>query len=165
MKPQDHTDEAPLAWLCAQDSASRLLAHSQMSWTQASFEYRAAHDVLALTLLLTCPPEALPGFSPADMPPLRALVIDDVEWALWCRTTLDVGACGMPPADREAADSAYRWLTSSRLLCGSLDEALGVCVATANRRGAGVSVGVTLARRALNSWAHDHPTPSGPNGA
>jgi hypothetical protein len=161
VNPQDLTDEVPLAWLCAQDSASQLLAHSQAPWPQASFEYRAAHEVLALTLLFSCPSEALPGFSPAGLGTLRALVTDDVEWALWCHATLDVGACGMSSADRKVADSAFRWLTSSRLLGGSLDEALGVCTATATCRGSGVSVGVMLARRALGSWARKHPSNPG----
>lgn len=165
MTPQGHTVEVPLAWLCAQDSASRLLAHSQAPWPQTSFEYRAAHDVLALTLLFTCPPEALPGFSPADLGTLPTLVTDDVEWALWCHATLGADARGLPPADRKLAGNAFHWLTSSCLLGGSLEETLGICTATATCRGAGVSVGVTLARRALGSWAHKRSPGPGPNSA
>ncbi|MGW1561939.1 hypothetical protein ACWCQ1_36210 [Streptomyces sp. NPDC002144] len=146
----------PLAWLCAQDSASRLLTHSQEPWPQASFEYRAVHDVLALTLLFTCPLEALLAFSPADFEAAHALVTDDVEWAVWCQARLDTG--DLPPADREPAARTFRWLAASRLLGGSLDEARGICVSTATYRGAGVTAGVTLARRVLGPWAHQrHP--------
>ncbi|MFH8533784.1 hypothetical protein ACH4GE_35855 [Streptomyces tendae] len=141
----------PLAWLCAQDGAGRLLARSQAPWRLPSFEYRATHHVLALTLLLTCPSEALPGLGGADAGTLRTLVSDDVEWALWCHTTLTTGTGGLSSADRVAADGAFHWLTSSRLLGGSLDDALGAWTATATRLGAGVGVGVMLARRALSS--------------
>ncbi|WP_331764692.1 hypothetical protein [Streptomyces anthocyanicus] len=151
----------PLAWLCAQDSASRLLADSQAPWPQASFEYRAVHDVLALTLLFTCPLEALLAFSPEDFDAAHTLVTDDVEWAVWCQGRLDDG--DLSPADRELAASTFRWLAASRLLGGSLDEIRGICTATAACRGAGVSVGVTLARRALDSWAHRHPSDPGPH--
>ncbi|MEV2235403.1 hypothetical protein AB0H69_43550 [Streptomyces phaeochromogenes] len=153
----------PLAWLCAQDSARRLLAHSQAPWPQASFEYRAPHDVLALTLLFTCPLEVLLAFSPGGFDAAHALVTDDVEWAVWCQGRLDVG--DVSPADRELAARTFRWLAASRLLGGSLDEARGICTATGTCRGAGVSVGVTLARRALGSWAHKRSPGPGPNAA
>ncbi|MEU9337094.1 hypothetical protein AB0D49_28665 [Streptomyces sp. NPDC048290] len=156
MTPRSDAAEVPLAWLCAQDSASRLLAHGQPLWSQASFEYRAAHDVLALTLLFTCPPGASPGFTPADLGAMHARVADDVEWALWCHAHLDAGTWSLAPADWTLARVAFRWLESSRLLGGSPDATLGICAATATRHGAGVSVGVTLARRMLDPWAYQY---------
>ncbi|MFJ2478594.1 hypothetical protein ACIOWI_37810 [Streptomyces sp. NPDC087659] len=150
MNSQGDVAEVPLVWLSAQDGASRLLAHSQACWPQASFEYRAVHDVLALTLLCTCPVEALPGFSSTELGALRALVEDDVEWAVWCQGRLDAGTWDLPPADRILAGRAFHRLSAGRLLAGSVDEALGICAATAAYRGAGVRLGVTLARRLLD---------------
>ncbi|MER6168060.1 hypothetical protein [Streptomyces violaceorubidus] len=141
----------PLAWLCAQDGAGRLLARSRNPWRLPSFEYRATHHVLALTLLFTCPPDAMPALGGEDAGMMRTLVSDDVEWALWCYTTLATGAGGLSSPDRIAADGAFRWLTSSRLLGGALDEELETWTDTATRLGAGVGVGVLLARRALGS--------------
>ncbi|MFF8432304.1 hypothetical protein ACF07Y_45710 [Streptomyces sp. NPDC016566] len=107
------------------------------------------HDVLALTLLFTCPAETLPGVSSTDLGALRAVVADDVEWAVWCQGHLDVDAWDLRPTDRKPAGRAFHWLAASRLLGGSVDEAMGICAATATCRGAGVSVGVALARRVL----------------
>lgn len=145
--------EVPLAWLCAEDSASRLLVCSQAPWSQASFEYRAAHDVLALTLVFTCPPGP-----PADLGTPHALLADDTEWALWCHARLDTGLCSLQPADKRLAVRAFRGLTSSRLVGGSLDQTLEACAVTVVGRGAGVSVGVASARRVLDPWAEqNHP--------
>lgn len=149
MTTQAWTAEVPLAWLCAQDGAGRLLARSEAPWPPGSFEYRAVHDVLALTLLFACPVEALPGVGSTDLRALRAVVADDVEWAVWCQERLDVGAWDLPPTDRKPAGRAFHWLAASRLLGGSVDEATGICAAAAACRGAGVSVGVALARRVL----------------
>lgn len=163
MNPQDHADEVPLAWLCAQDEADRLLGADQAPWWRPTFEYRAAQDVLALTLLLTCPSDALPGLHPSDVGALRALVADDVEWALWCHTTLDSGDPDLTPADRRPAEGAFHRLTSGRLLGGSFDESLGICAETATWRGTGLSVGVTLTRRALGAWTRTGPSGHRPN--
>lgn len=149
MTPHCDVAEVPVAWLCAQDGASQLLAQSGVSWPPASFEYRAAHDVLALTLLFARRSGAGLELSPGKIGLLRALVADDVEWAVWCQARLNLCPPGLPRADRHLAVRAFRWLAASRLLGGSLSDVVGACTATANCRGAGVSVGVALARQQL----------------
>ncbi|MGW3149542.1 hypothetical protein ACWDG1_33740 [Streptomyces sp. NPDC001177] len=142
--------EVPVAWLCAQDGARRLLAQSAACWPHASFECRAVHDVLALTLLFACRDELLLKVGQAEAGRLRALMADDVEWAVWCHGRLDPGVSDLACADRELATRAFRWLAASRLLGGSLDEALGARAVAATWRGAGVGVGVALAQRVLD---------------
>ncbi|MFJ7098837.1 hypothetical protein ACIQWL_53585 [Streptomyces mirabilis] len=153
MNPHDDVREVPVAWLRAQDGASRLIAHSGARWPQASFEYRAVHDVLALTLLFAGRDAPLLNVSQAQPGVLRTLVADDVEWAVWCQGCLDPGVSDLPRADKELATRAFRYLAASRLLGGSLDEALDIRTVTATFRGAGVGVGVALAQRVLDPRA------------
>ncbi|WP_331747820.1 hypothetical protein OIA45_48190 (plasmid) [Streptomyces chartreusis] len=115
-------------------------------WPQASFEYRATHDVLALSVLLACPNPVGQG----DRRALRALVDNDVEWALWCESQLTCGALALSSPDLALAGAAWRWLANSRLLGGSFH--VQACQETATRSGVGVSVGVTQARRLLNRF-------------
>ncbi|MFJ5036096.1 hypothetical protein ACIQB5_51015 [Streptomyces sp. NPDC088560] len=153
VSPQGHLAEVPIAWLSAQDSASRLLDETGACWPAASFEHRAVHDVLALTLLFAARFEA-PSDSCEDLGLLQALVADDVEWAVWCQGRLGLADSDLSRSDRERAERTFRWLTDTRLVAGSLSDTLGVCALSAPFRGAGVSVGVALAQRVLDLWAH-----------
>jgi hypothetical protein len=146
--------EVPVAWMCAQDGASWLLAQGGSCWPPASFEYGAVHDVLALTLLFTYRNTPLSEASRARIGVLRPLVTDDVEWVVWCQGRFDHGVPNLPRADKELAARRFRSLAASRLLGGSLDDVLDTCAVTATCRGAGVSVGVALARRVLDAQTH-----------
>lgn len=162
MNPHDDVAEVPVAWLRAQDGASRLIMHSGACWPQASFEYRAVHDVLTLTLLFAGRDTPLLNVNQAQPDALRPLVADDVEWAVWCQGCLDPGVPDLPRADKELATRAFRYLAASRLLGGSLDEALDIRAVTATCRGAGVSIGVALAQRVLDPCprrCHTNPWP------
>ncbi|MEV0186105.1 hypothetical protein AB0I54_43755 [Streptomyces sp. NPDC050625] len=150
MNPQDDAVEVPAAWLRAQDGASWLITHSGACWPQASFEYRSVHDVLALTLLFAGRDTPLLNVNQTQPGALRTLVADDVEWAVWCQGCLDPGVPDLLRADKELATRAFRYLAASRLLGGSLDEALDIRAVIAASRAAGVSVGVALAQRVLD---------------
>ncbi|MGW2562289.1 hypothetical protein ACWCXB_24130 [Streptomyces sp. NPDC001514] len=157
MSPRgERAADVPMAWLCAQEAASRLLAPSGAYRPQASFEYRAAHDVLALTLLFRGR-DSVPSESPAGRRELRTLVADDVAWAVWCQARLGPGSPDLSCADRDLAGRAWGRLTASRLLGGSLDDALGACANTATCRGAGVSVGLAVARQLLDARSGQQP--------
>ncbi|MFC8277547.1 hypothetical protein ACFUJR_34430 [Streptomyces sp. NPDC057271] len=134
-----------MAWLCAQESARILIEEGGVSWPQASFEYRATHDVLALSVLLA----RLDAEDELQLErrALRGLLDNDVEWATWCESRLMCGASALSLPDLAVAGAAWRWLAGSRLLGGSLQAQ--VCQETAMCRGVGVSVGVTQARRLL----------------
>lgn len=153
MNPCDDESEVPVAWLRAQDRASRLIAHSGAFWSQASFEYRAVHGVLALTLLFSCRDVPRYNINQAQLGKLRPLVADDVKWAVWCQGRLNPGVSDLPCADEERATRAFRYLAAGRLLGGSFDVALDMGAVTATSRGAGVSVGVALAQRILDPRA------------
>jgi hypothetical protein len=141
----------PVAWLCAQDSASALIAAGGHGWPRSSFESRAAHDVLALTVLLT-------GFgrtgglpAPFELGVLQRLLMDDVEWAVWCQSVLDGGAPGLTEADVTAAGAAWQWLSHGRLLGGTLVDLCSPCDPVSSLHGVGVSVGVAEARKAVGT--------------
>ncbi|WP_126903436.1 hypothetical protein [Streptomyces sp. WAC 01325] len=150
MNPHDGVTRVPMAWLRAQDGARQLIAHSDARWPKASFEYRVVHDVLALTLLFAGREVPVPNGDQAQPGLLRPLLDNDVEWAVWCQGRLDADASDLPRVNKDFAAQAFRCLAASRLLGGSLDAALDARTITAVFRGAGVSVGVMLARRVLD---------------
>lgn len=123
-----------------------LIEEGGVLWPQASFEYRATHDVLALSVLLARLESE--GEPQLEWRALRGLLDNDVEWALWCESQLMCGASAFRSPDLVVASSAWRWLAGSRLLGGSLQaqvrQEMTMC------RGVGVSVGVTQARCLLD---------------
>ncbi|MFD9053183.1 hypothetical protein [Streptomyces zaomyceticus] len=153
MNPREHVAEEAVAWLRAQDGASRLLLFSGAWWPTESFEHHAVHDVLALTLLLGTGVSPVPD-SMEELDRLRELMAYDVEWAVWCQRSLDSGASDLSCADRVRAKGAFRWLVDSRLVGGSLISGLEGAEIAAPYRGAGVSVGVALAQHVLDLWAN-----------
>ncbi len=143
----------PVAWLCAQDSASAIIAAGGQGWSRSSFESRATHDVLALTALLT-------GFgrtgglpTPFELGVLQRLLMDDVEWAVWCQSSLNAGAPapGLTEVDVTAAGAAWQWLTHGRLLSGTLLDPCSPCDTVSSLHGVGVCVGVAEARKAVGT--------------
>jgi hypothetical protein len=134
--------EPPMAWLCAQDNALALITAGAPGLATASFERRAASDVLALTLMLGG--AAAPGRVWSGASGVQELLADDVEWALWCQARLDQPPAGLLAADLEMARSAWRWLEHSRLLPGPN---LRIYPSGMALPGIGVSMGVAIARR------------------
>ncbi len=141
----------PLAWLCAQDSASALIAAGGQGWPRSSFEARALNDVLALTILLA-------GFgqtgglpTPFELGVLQRLLMDDVEWAVWCQSALNTGTPGLTDVDATAAGAAWQWLTHGRLLGGTLLSPCSPRGTVSCFHGVAVSVGVVEARKSLGA--------------
>jgi|HubBroStandDraft_6_1064221.scaffolds.fasta_scaffold11124_4 hypothetical protein len=144
--------EPPLAWFSARDISLALIMATEPAWPRASFEHRAAHDVLALTLMLGGTAGIARGPAASDLRRLQRLLADDVEWAAWCQGSLDRPPVGPTVADTEMACSAWRWLARSRLLEGSIQ-----CIrlpGVAFCSGMGVPSGAAAARRVLDLAVH-----------
>lgn len=132
----------PAAWQCAQRTAANLIERAWKSPPPlASFEYRATHDVLSLTILLL----ASAREQREDLLCAAAAVVDyDLEWALWCSTALAQAPAHLSPADFDAANSAWEWLTHSRLFGDDPFYRPGGYADAATRSGAGLTIGVAL---------------------
>ncbi|MFK0223869.1 hypothetical protein ACIQWN_37530 [Streptomyces vinaceus] len=146
MSTADAEHDMSLSWLCAQETARIFIEEDGTFAPEASFEYRATHDVLALSVLLSCSSSAEQGERRA----VRGLVDNDVEWALWCENRLMRGALTLSPTDLALAIAAWQWLAGSRLIGGTFH--LQECRPTAMLSGVGVTVGVTEARRLLDRY-------------
>jgi hypothetical protein len=149
-----HRDEPgqPVTWLCARHIADLLVGRAWVAPPgMATFEYRAARESLALTSLLTSTDAPLWQDAWDQLREMQALLAHDVEWALWCSSQLTRAPAKLSMADVDAAFSAWSWLARSRLLGGGLFHCRGACVGTEARPGAGVSVGVVIARRTLRN--------------
>jgi hypothetical protein len=141
----------PLAWFCAQDSASTLLRASGSPWPQASFEYHAIHDVLSLTSLFTGLISLEAKESRRSLSYQRRMVEDDVGWAVWCEYRLAFTVDGITRADMHSAHRAWRWLKNSQLLAGTLHEIHHWPMVPVKRPAAGLSIGVAYARLLIDN--------------
>ena len=124
-----------------------MITASEPGWRESCFEHRAAHEVLALTLMLSGVAATAHRLAASDRRDLQRLLADDVGWAVWCQGRLDHPPDGLTGADIEMARSAWRWLARSKLLGGSL---LGVCApGVESCPGMGVPLGVAKAQHAI----------------
>jgi hypothetical protein len=139
--------EPPLSWLCAQENALTLITLGESRWGKASFEHRAAHEVLALTLVLSGTAAMGHGLAASDRANLLRLLADDVEWAVWCQGSLDHPPSELTASDIEMSRAAWSWLTHSRLVAGSLPDICSRGVAVCP--GIGMALGVAMARNAV----------------
>jgi hypothetical protein len=129
----------------AEASACALITARRPDWRQASFEFCSTQHVLALTMMLADADRVTGIIRTADMR-IAHLLADDVEWAIWCQWQLDHPARGLTVADTSGGRAAWRWLTCSRLLAGSLHELCPACAATPSSAGVGIALGVALGR-------------------
>jgi hypothetical protein len=141
--------DLPLTWLRAEEAACALIAARRPGLRKASFEFRATHHVLALTVMLADAAKLTGNVATHQARILQGLLADDVEWAVWCQGQLDDPAPELTVADTELASCAWRWLTHSRLLGGSFQEPCSPCAAVASFRGVGVALGVAQSRGVL----------------
>ncbi|MFJ4633976.1 hypothetical protein [Streptomyces sp. NPDC088847] len=146
----DAEHRVPAAWRCAQETARILIDEGGLRWPRASFGYRATHAVLALSVLLACPSSGK-KLNEKELSVLQMLVNDDVEWAVWCEGRLGLRASHFASPDLIVATSEWQWLANSHLLRGSFPETVQACQETLMRRGVGVNIGVTHARRLLDA--------------
>ncbi|MFI1398153.1 hypothetical protein [Streptomyces sp. NPDC020681] len=137
--------EAP-NWTCAQALSYGLISRFRPTWSTASMEFRAAYEVLALTLLFT------DRMDPARaMRQVRRVLEHEIEWAVWCQAQLISPEVVLTIADRDKAGRAWRWLAESRLLGGELLAGCSPGQEDVLMRGVGVSLGVTSAREFLRN--------------
>jgi hypothetical protein len=142
----------PITWPCAQRTAARLIEQASTSPpVTASFEYRATHDVLAVTILLASAATAAKDPCDDQLRAMKALLEHDVEWALWCSDVLSQAPVHLSVTDLGPAISAWTWLTRTCLLSESLSHGPGACTVAATHPGAGLSIGVALARQSLSA--------------
>jgi hypothetical protein len=148
----DHSDGLPVAWWNAEMSAQDVLTSRSTTLAVATFEFRAARDVLALTILLAglSGPSAGEGrFSDDDAYVLQERLRSDEAWIDWILTAL--AEPGSPRhighTDLRAAQSAWLWLTRSRILgCPSPSRRITMSDSPACK-GSGLCAGLRLARR------------------
>jgi len=152
----ENDQHVPITWPCAQHTAAGLIVQASTSpQTPSRFEYRATHDVLALTILLTSADAPAKKSWDDQLRVMMALLEYDVEWALWCSGLLLRAPACLSASDLGAASSAWTWLTRSRLLSGSLSHRLGASTGTETHPGSGLTIGVALAHRSLSAISTD----------
>lgn len=108
--------DVPLAWLWAEQAAEDLIHAGRGPVWPGSFEFRAARDVLALTLFLTEPERSLDPTDTNQLELLRGHLGNATAWRAWCRSRLD--RLPAATADLRLARQAWRWLQEGRLLPG-----------------------------------------------
>ncbi|MET8759541.1 hypothetical protein [Lentzea sp. NPDC004782] len=141
--------DIPILWFSLEDQADALIytAHGRIS--NATFQYRAAHDVLALSFLIS-------NQTPDDPFDLRLKTLiphltNSSKWLDWCSSRLARTLSGLSAADYGLACNAWRWLTGNRLLVDSTSLCpVGLTAAK------GYQVGVEQAWQVVNAvTSHD----------
>lgn len=153
MSRVEFAPDVPFAWLSAQESAGELIEARRPAWRRPSFEYRAVHDVLALTTLLAGEGEMSTRPDERQLLHFRTLLGDEFEWFLWCRDRLGAATPGVTEADLAQAGRAWRWLTESRSLGNALGDPGFLRDEPGTLRGAALCVGIREARRLLDGLA------------
>jgi Fe-S cluster assembly iron-binding protein IscA len=142
--------EVPMAWLCAEQTAEHLMTCVDAAMLPDTFEFRAACNVLTLTLLLSglC-------YRAASLPTRQAISIGDLIsagelWLGWCDSQLSAPSA-VATADLRLARSAWRWLVQGRLLLAPDEAELDDAHAAWTRPGAGCRIGLRQARRIIDT--------------
>src|SRR5258708_10469241 len=113
MAEKDEPD-VPIAWLWAEQAGKSLIAHADRSLSPATFEFRAARDVLALTMLLAGIASRAPDLSASQLELIRDLLFADGPWLDWCDSRL--GVAGPAGPDLRLPRPARQWLPHGPLL-------------------------------------------------
>lgn len=154
-------NDLPLAWWSIEQTAESIISSGNVALLPAAFEFRAARDVLGLTLLLTGPPEYssdVCGFPKSAMCHVQELLRDDEAWRAWISTGLasaDIHG-HFAWTDLRAAHAAFRWLTRGHVLGYAAFSSTGTISNPSWSHESGYYTGLRLARRivfSLNSSA------------
>ena len=147
----DRTDEpeVPMAWLWAEYAAEDLIARTGSPSPSAIFEFRAARDVLALTMLFTGMASRAHDPSTEQLELIRDLVCAGVGWLDWCDSRLDAADADVPSV--QLARQAWQWLLLSRLLPAPPGADAAYADPVARRFGAGCRIGLEHARRIVHT--------------
>jgi hypothetical protein len=136
------TDEAevPMAWFWAESVAEDLILRMDSPAPLNPFGFRATHNVLSLTMLLSGIARCAHDLAVGQLEVIRDLVSMGGTWVDWCDSRLsDADA---PAPCLALAQRAWRWL----LLTSPPSE-----WQLPPNRGAGCKVGLMHARRAVNA--------------
>jgi hypothetical protein len=135
--------EIPMAWFWAGHVAEDLITRMGNPLSPGTFEFQAAHDVLALTMLFT-DIASRPGELSADQLELiRDLVSIGGLWLCWCDYRLD--AADRPAPSLWLARQAWRRLLLSSPPLDWRDATV------ARRPGAGCRIGLRYALEAVDA--------------
>jgi hypothetical protein len=148
MADKDESD-VPIAWLWAEQAGESLIAQSDSPLSPATFEFRAARDVLALTMLLAGIASRAPDLSASQLELIRDLLFADGPWLDWCDSRL--GVAGPAGPDLRLARQARQWLLRGQLLLAPQHADLACACAAAACPGAACRIGLELARRVIDA--------------
>jgi hypothetical protein len=106
--------DVPMAWLWAEQGAEDLIRRADASVSPVGFEFRAARDVLALTMLFSGFADGASALSACQLKVIRRRLSAGSQWLPWCQSRL--AAAGIASTDLALARNAWDWLTGHRLL-------------------------------------------------
>jgi hypothetical protein len=147
--------EVPMAWLWAEYAAEGLIARTGSPLPSAIFEFRAARDVLALTMLFTGIADRAHDLSIDQLELVRDLVCAGGPWLTWCDSRLDAADTAAPSV--RLARQAWHWLLMSRLLPAPRQADPAYADRAAQRFGAGCRIGLEHARRIVDTCLTSPP--------
>lgn len=139
-------DFPPMTWLCAEWAAESFITGTCRVHAGA-FDFRAARDVLALTLWhgRHSAPIA-PGTILSR--PFRKRLADDMEWQSWADRNFAAAVESHDQNSCTHALRAWRWLRTSLLPCITISPISAHCAGLATDSRPGWRVGLAIARGA-----------------
>jgi len=138
----------PIGWFAAEQAAQDLIAYVDEELAVATFEYRAASDVLALTWSLAdieTPSAADPITSIRQ---LHAHLTNERHWRAWCQARLVRPPAALTRADLRLAGQAWNRLVRRELLAGFTVAGVPAEVSSSTA----CCVGLHHARRLLDAY-------------
>jgi hypothetical protein len=146
--------DVPIAWLWAEKVAEDIIRAGGGPVWPGSFEFRAARDVLALTLFLTEPDRSFGPTAVNQLERLRDHLGTATAWSAWCRCRLD--RLPAATADIRLARQAWRWLQQGRLLPGPQAERRTRGEEPCRTTGVAACIGVDNARHLVGGRQDQH---------
>jgi len=142
--PDTGDTDIPIVWLSLEDAADNLILSAYGRISNATFDYRATRDVLALSLLLNGHTWGAPSHE--TLKSMRPYLTDGSRWWHWCSSNLEFALAALSPAETDLARNAVRWLTGARMLIDSTPSPACACSPHHGRR-----VGVRHARQIIDT--------------
>ena len=142
--PDAGDTDIPIVWLSLEDAADSLIVSACGRVSNATFDYRATRDVLALSLLLNGHTWGAPSHE--SLKSIRLYLTDGSQWWHWCSSNLEFVFAALSPAETDLARNAVRWLTGTRMLVDSIPSS--ACPCSPHH---GCRVGVQQARQIVDT--------------
>jgi Fe-S cluster assembly iron-binding protein IscA len=138
--------DIPMAWLCAEQTAEHLITCVDKAMLPDTFEFRAACNVLALTMLLAGLSYRAASLSARQIACIRDLISGGGLWLGWSDSQLSSPGA-VAAADLRLARNAWRWLVQGRLLSAPEQAEPDNAYRAWTRPGAGCRIGLMQAQR------------------